>query len=170
MLRRAGGCGTGRRSGRWGQERRPVLKPGAGEGVRRHRRRRPPAGVEQLLCSEGGGDYREGTPPSEEDLDLFVVRTRFYQVEDDPVATGAAAGLPCAAWLNLPSWSPQVRKGCMTRPPDRIDLSRRYPESALAGAWYPLVVLGFFSLSGCIPVPCRPSVSCAFFFTPGCHA
>ena len=34
-----------------------------------------------------------GTPPSEEDMDLFVVRTRLYQVEDDPQAADEAARL-----------------------------------------------------------------------------
>ena len=34
-----------------------------------------------------------GTPPSEEDMDLFVVRTRLYQVEDDPQAADEAAML-----------------------------------------------------------------------------
>ena len=34
-----------------------------------------------------------GTPPSEEDMDLFVVRTRLYQVEDDPLAAAEAARL-----------------------------------------------------------------------------
>ncbi len=34
-----------------------------------------------------------GTPPSEEELDLFVVRTRLYQVEDDPQAADEAARL-----------------------------------------------------------------------------
>ncbi len=34
-----------------------------------------------------------GTPPSEEDMDLFVVRTRLYQVEDDPLAADEAARL-----------------------------------------------------------------------------
>lgn len=35
-----------------------------------------------------------GTPPSEEDMDLFVVRTRLYQVEGDPAAVDEAARLP----------------------------------------------------------------------------
>ena len=34
-----------------------------------------------------------GTPPSEEDMDLFVVRTRLYQVEGDPLAADEAARL-----------------------------------------------------------------------------
>ena len=34
-----------------------------------------------------------GTPPSEEHMDLFVVRTRLYQVEDDPSAAAEAATL-----------------------------------------------------------------------------
>ena len=33
------------------------------------------------------------TPPSEEDMDLFVVRTRLYQVEGDPAAADEAARL-----------------------------------------------------------------------------
>ena len=33
------------------------------------------------------------TPPSEEDMDLFVVRTRLHQVEHDPAATAEAARL-----------------------------------------------------------------------------
>ena len=33
------------------------------------------------------------TPPSEEDMDLFVVRTRLHQVEHDPAAAGEAARL-----------------------------------------------------------------------------
>ncbi len=32
-------------------------------------------------------------PQSEEDMDLFVVRTRLYQVEDDPAAADEAARL-----------------------------------------------------------------------------
>ena len=34
-----------------------------------------------------------GTPPSEKDMDLFVVRTRLYQVECDPAAADEAARL-----------------------------------------------------------------------------
>ena len=34
-----------------------------------------------------------GTPPSEKDMDLFVVRTRLHQVEHDPAAAGEAARL-----------------------------------------------------------------------------
>ena len=33
-----------------------------------------------------------GAPPSEEDMDLFVVRTRLYHVEGDPAAADEAAG------------------------------------------------------------------------------
>ena len=38
------------------------------------------------------------TPPSEEDMDLFVVRTRLHQVEHDPAAAAEAAKL--RAWLD----------------------------------------------------------------------
>ncbi len=34
-----------------------------------------------------------GTPPSEEDMDLFVVRTRLHQMEGDPAADDEAARL-----------------------------------------------------------------------------
>ncbi len=40
-----------------------------------------------------------GTPPSKEDMDLFVVRTRLYQVKDDPAAADEAARL--RAYLEL---------------------------------------------------------------------
>jgi len=40
------------------------------------------------------------TPPSEENMDLFVVRTRLYQVEGDPAAADEAALL--RAYLERP--------------------------------------------------------------------
>ncbi len=41
----------------------------------------------------------KGTPPSEEDMDLFVVRIRLHQVEDDPAAADEVARL--RAYLEL---------------------------------------------------------------------
>ena len=98
MLRRAGGGGAGRRPGRGGQERRRFSSWGLAKeyGFTDVDGRRPdwgsffPRKVRELV--------ERDTPPGE--WDLFVVRTRLYQVERDPSAADEAARL--RAYLDRP--------------------------------------------------------------------